>query len=77
MTIIIINFVISFQFIFTDIKHNAIFVTKDHGKTFERIDLHFTPSEISFHELYPSKFLVLDKNNTKNKVSTNVKLCIF
>ncbi|XP_050504158.1 sortilin-related receptor-like isoform X12 [Diabrotica virgifera virgifera] len=56
------------HFVFTDIKHNAIYVTTDYGKTFERRDLNFTPSEISFHGLNPSIFVLLDKNTTKHKL---------
>ncbi|XP_057669254.1 sortilin-related receptor-like [Diorhabda carinulata] len=56
------------HFVVTDIKHNVMYVTTDYGKTFIRRDLNFTPSEVSFHELYPSIMLVLDKNHIKNKL---------
>lgn len=59
-----------FQFIFTDIKNNLLFVTSDLGKSFTRRELDFTPSEVSFHETNPSIFVVLDKNDTSKKVST-------
>ncbi|CAH1280545.1 unnamed protein product [Diabrotica balteata] len=55
------------HFVFTDIKHNVIYVTTDYGKTFERRNLSFTPSELSFHELNPSIFLVFDKNITRHR----------
>ncbi|KAJ8922708.1 hypothetical protein NQ315_007743 [Exocentrus adspersus] len=56
------------HFVFTDIRHNLLYVTKDHGKAFKRIDLDFTPSDVSFHELQPSTFVVLDKNDTNQKL---------
>ncbi|CAG9863395.1 unnamed protein product [Phyllotreta striolata] len=56
------------QFVFTDVKNNVIFVTMNEGVTFKRIDLNFTPSDISFHPLNPTLYVALDKNDTKNKL---------
>nr|CAI5865438.1 unnamed protein product [Callosobruchus analis] len=55
------------HFVFTDITNNSLFVTTDYGQSFRRIPLIFTPSEVSFHEYYPSTFVLLDKNDTSNK----------
>lgn len=46
-----------------------MYLTTDHGKNFKRIKLDFTPSDVSFHELQPSTFVVLDKNDLSQKVS--------
>ncbi|KAJ8982348.1 hypothetical protein NQ317_013098, partial [Molorchus minor] len=56
------------HFVFTDIKHNLMYVTTDYGRNFKRLDLNFTPSDVSFHELHPSTFVVLDKNDTYQKL---------
>ncbi|ERL95566.1 sortilin-related receptor [Dendroctonus ponderosae] len=56
------------QFVFTDIVNNLLFITTDYGKTFQRIELKFTPSEVSFHDLQPSMFLILDKNDTQQRL---------
>lgn len=61
-----------FQFLFTDITNNLLFVTSDLGKTFIRRELNFTPSEVSFHEMNPSTFVILDKNEINNKVSVSL-----
>lgn len=53
---------------FTDIRHNVIFVTEDHGLTFQRYELDFTPSVVSFSDNDVRSFVVLDKNETNNKV---------
>ncbi|CAG9822420.1 unnamed protein product [Phaedon cochleariae] len=55
-------------FVFTDIKHNVIYVTSDHGRKIERREVMFSPSEISFHEAQSGTFLVLDKNSTNQKL---------
>lgn len=54
------------HFVFTDVRHNLLYVTTNHGQDFKRIPLKFTPSELSFHELHASTFVVLDKNDTQN-----------
>ncbi|XP_060532386.1 sortilin-related receptor-like isoform X2 [Cylas formicarius] len=56
------------HFVFTDILHNLIYVTTNYGKSFKRIELKFTPSQLSYHELQPSTFVVLDKNDTQSKL---------
>lgn len=48
---------------FTDVVHNQLYVTTNYGRDIGRIDLNFTPKDVSFHELQPSVFVVLDKNN--------------
>lgn len=55
-------------FVFTDIRHNMLYVTTNHGKDFNRIALNFTPSELSFHELSKTTFVILDRNDTENKL---------
>ncbi|CAH0560374.1 unnamed protein product [Brassicogethes aeneus] len=56
------------HFVFTDIRHNMLFVTKDHGKTFTRYELNFTPSDVSFCESDSDTFVALDKNNTEHQL---------
>ncbi|XP_023026610.2 sortilin-related receptor [Leptinotarsa decemlineata] len=56
------------HFVFTDTNYNLMYLTTDHGKTFETRQLNFTPNEVSFHETKPSIFLVLDKNDTNNQL---------
>uniref|UniRef100_A0A1Y1LMI9 Sortilin-related receptor n=1 Tax=Photinus pyralis TaxID=7054 RepID=A0A1Y1LMI9_PHOPY len=53
------------HFVFTDVNNKAIFVTKNHGKNITRINVSFTPNEVSFHELRPDTFLVLQKSEPK------------
>uniref|UniRef100_V5I861 Sortilin-related receptor n=1 Tax=Anoplophora glabripennis TaxID=217634 RepID=V5I861_ANOGL len=55
------------HFVFTDIRHNMMYLTTDHGKSFKSVKLDFTPSDVSFHELQPSTFVVLDKNDSNQK----------
>ncbi|XP_076274083.1 sortilin-related receptor-like [Rhynchophorus ferrugineus] len=55
-------------FVFTDVRHNLLYVTTNHGKNFTRIQLNFTPSELSFLELSRSTFVILDKNDTQNRL---------
>lgn len=45
-----------------------LFVTNNHGHDIRRIELNFTPSDISFHELQPSVFVVLDKSDPVHKL---------
>ncbi|XP_050308262.1 sortilin-related receptor-like [Anthonomus grandis grandis] len=56
------------HFVFTDVKHNLLYVTTNHGKDFKRVELKFTPSELSFLEVTSEVFVVLDKNDTKNRL---------
>ncbi|KAJ8956181.1 hypothetical protein NQ318_020732 [Aromia moschata] len=56
------------HFVFTDIRHNLMYVTTNHGRNFTKRELHFTPSDISFHEHHSSTFVVLDKNDTNQKL---------
>ncbi|CAG9765567.1 unnamed protein product [Ceutorhynchus assimilis] len=56
------------HFVFTEVKHNVLYVTTDHGNEFKRIPLKFTPSELSFHELHANIFVVLDKNDTRHRL---------
>ncbi|XP_066145381.1 sortilin-related receptor-like [Euwallacea fornicatus] len=56
------------HFVFTDVLHNMLYLTTNHGKDFQRIALKFTPSELSFHDLFSNIFVILDKNDTNNKL---------
>ncbi|XP_063907725.1 sortilin-related receptor-like isoform X2 [Zophobas morio] len=47
--------------VFTDIKNNLLFVTTNHGQDIKKITLDFSPIQVSFHELEPSVFIVLDQ----------------
>lgn len=53
---------------FADVKNNLLFVTTNHGRDIKKIKLDFTPSEVSFHELEPSVFVVLDKHDSSHKL---------
>lgn len=68
---------IIFQFVFTDIRHNLMYVTTNYGINFSVLELNFTPSEVSFHEQQSSTFVVLDKNNTNQEVRFLVVLSYF
>ncbi|KAJ3658176.1 hypothetical protein Zmor_009933 [Zophobas morio] len=56
------------HFVFADVKNNLLFVTTNHGRDIKKIKLDFTPSEVSFHELEPSVFVVLDKHDSSHKL---------
>jgi hypothetical protein len=58
-----------FQCVFTDLQNQVIFVTKNYGRNITRINLSFTPSEVSFHEDEPLTFLVYDKVNSTKQVN--------
>ncbi|XP_063907736.1 sortilin-related receptor-like isoform X3 [Zophobas morio] len=47
--------------VFTDIKNKLLFVTTNHGQDIKKITLDFSPIQVSFHELEPSVFIVLDQ----------------
>lgn len=57
------------QFVFTDVRNKIIHVTSDHGRTFTNHPVHFSPSEIAFHEYLPLVFVVLDKEDPNKSVS--------
>lgn len=59
------------QFAFTDIRNRIIHVTSDHGRTFKSHPVHFSPSEVAFHEYLPLVFAVLDKEDPNKSVSIN------
>ncbi|XP_044254445.1 sortilin-related receptor-like isoform X1 [Tribolium madens] len=56
------------HFVFADVNHKVLYVTANHGRDIKRIDLDFTPSDVSFHELQPSVFVVLDKVDSVHKL---------
>nr|XP_023026797.1 sortilin-related receptor-like [Leptinotarsa decemlineata] len=47
--------------IFTDTTYNWIYLTRDYGKTFESQQLKSSPEEVSFYNMDPDTFVVLDK----------------
>jgi hypothetical protein len=49
--------------------NQVIFVTKNYGRNITRINLAFSPSEVSFHEDEPLTFLVFDKVDPIKRVS--------
>ncbi|KAL3265395.1 hypothetical protein HHI36_009601 [Cryptolaemus montrouzieri] len=51
------------HFVFADVKHKILFVTSNHGKNIRRINVDFTPTDISFHEYHANTFLVHDENH--------------
>ncbi|XP_025834721.1 sortilin-related receptor-like isoform X2 [Agrilus planipennis] len=53
------------HFVFTDLKNKVLFTTKNHGRDIKKVQLKFTPSEVSFHEFQPQIFLILDKVDSK------------
>ncbi|RZC34546.1 sortilin-related receptor-like [Asbolus verrucosus] len=55
------------HFVFADVKHKFLYVTTNHGRDIKRIELGFTPSDVSFNELQPSVFVVLDKSDSVQK----------
>jgi hypothetical protein len=55
--------------VFIDPQNKVIFVTKNYGRNITRIDLLFSPSEVSFHEDEPLIFLVYDKVVATKRVS--------
>lgn len=63
-----IMFPLLFQFVFTDVKNKQLFVTTNHGRNITRLNVSFTPSEVSFHEYQPQTFLVLHKSEQKQQV---------
>jgi hypothetical protein len=58
-----------FQCVFTDPLNKVIFVTKNYGRNITRINLTFSPSEVSFHEDETLTFLVFDKVDSVKRVS--------
>lgn len=58
-----------FQCVFTDPLNQVIFVTKDYGRNITRMNVTFSPSEVSFHEDEPLTFLVFDKVDPIKRVS--------
>ncbi|KAF5282013.1 hypothetical protein FQA39_LY00537 [Lamprigera yunnana] len=56
------------HFVFTDINNKAIFVTKNHGKNITRLDVDFTPNDVSFHEFRQDTFIVLQKSGHKSQL---------
>jgi hypothetical protein len=56
------------HFVFADVTHNLLFVTTNHGRDIKRIELDFTPSDVSFDEMQPSVFAVLDKTQSIHKI---------
>lgn len=65
------------QFVFTDIKNKMVYVTSDHGRTFTNHPVHFSPSEIAFHEYLPLVFAVLDKEDPNKSVSITQTLNVY
>jgi hypothetical protein len=55
--------------VFTDPQNQVIFVTKNYGKKIMKIELSFTPSEVSFHDDEPLTFLLYDKVNSTKQVN--------
>ncbi|KAL1509813.1 hypothetical protein ABEB36_004494 [Hypothenemus hampei] len=55
-------------FVFTDIIHNMLYITTNHGKSIMGTQLKFTPSELSFDEMQPHIIVALDKNDTLNRL---------
>lgn len=56
------------QFVFTDVKNKQIFVTTNYGHNVTRMNVNFTPNEVSFHEYESQVFLVLQKTDQKRQV---------
>lgn len=61
-------FFLVFQLVFADVKNGVIFTTTDSGKTFNRIKLNFSPSDISFQVDEPFTFLAHDKIKPSREV---------
>lgn len=56
------------QCVFADSTNKLIFITRNSGHNITRIEVPFTPSEISFDDEH-YYFMVLDKVDTKRRVS--------
>lgn len=59
----------NFQFVFTDVLNEYIFVTKDYGETVVPHKVGFSPSEVMFHPIDAEVLLVHDTKDTERKVS--------
>ncbi|XP_048483491.1 sortilin-related receptor isoform X4 [Plutella xylostella] len=58
--------------VFVDSTNKKIYYTDDNGHTIHRSDLSFHPSELSFDEEFPDRFVVLDKVDTNRKLYLTV-----
>lgn len=54
--------------VFVDSTNKKLFYTSDNGRTIHRSDLSFHPSELSFDEEFPDKYVILDKVVTNRKL---------
>ncbi len=59
----------NFQFVFTDVLSNHIFVTKDYGETVVSHQVGFVPSEVMFHPIDAEVLLIHDTDDSERKVS--------
>lgn len=57
------------QCVFMDATNKKLYYTSDNGRNIHRSDLTFHPSELTFDEEYPDKYVILDKVDTNRKVS--------
>lgn len=68
---------ILFQFVFTDVLSNHIFVSKDRGQTIVPHRVSFTPSEVMFHPTEAEVLLIHDTEDPERKVRAFFYLFIF
>nr|XP_049700522.1 sortilin-related receptor isoform X1 [Helicoverpa armigera] len=54
--------------VFVDSTNKKLFYTSDNGRNIHRSDLVFHPSELSFDEEFPDKYVILDKVDINRKL---------